>query len=47
MIYTKDIETFVKNKAVFCGIDVHKHHWNLCFISDGIVIEKTKMTSDF
>lgn len=47
MIYTKDIEIFVKNKAVFCGIDVHKYHWNLCFISDGMIVEKTKMTSDF
>jgi transposase len=36
----KDIEKFVNNKVVFCGVDVHKKNWNLCFYCDGQVIEK-------
>lgn len=47
MKYLKDIEKFVENKVVFCGIDVHKHHWNLCFMSDGSIVERNKMTADF
>jgi len=40
MKYVKGIEKFVENKTVFCGIDVHKEHWNLCFFSDGMVLER-------
>ncbi len=47
MQYLKDIERLTQNKKVFCGIDVHKHHWNLCFMSDGTLIEKKKIPSDF
>jgi len=47
MEYFKDIERFVENKTVFCGIDVHREHWNLCFMCDGQVIEKIKMAVRF
>ena len=42
----KSIENFVANKTVFCGIDVHKSHWNLCYFCDGIVIEKMQIPSE-
>ena len=47
MNYLKDIEKFVANKMVFCGIDIHKHHWNLCYFCDGMIIEKIQIPSDF
>lgn len=47
MQYVKDIEKFTENKTVSCGIDVHKSHWNLCFMSDTMIVEKKKMPSDF
>ena len=43
----KDIKAFVKGKAVFCGIDVHKNHWNLCFICDGEILHKMRMDVNF
>ena len=46
MKYLKCIEKFVTGKAVFCGIDVHKHHWDLCFFSDGDVVERIKIPSE-
>lgn len=41
MQYLKSIEKFVTNKTVFCGIDIHKERWNLCYLSDGEVLETT------
>jgi transposase len=43
----KCIEKFVSGKAVFCGIDVHKHHWDICYFSDGTVVERIKIPSEF
>jgi transposase len=43
MKYFKCIDKFVENKMVFCGIDIHKHHWNLCYYSDGEVVEKLRI----
>jgi len=43
----KDIKNFVMGKAVFCGIDVHKNHWNLCFICDGDIMQKIRIGVDF
>lgn len=43
----KDIKTFVNGKAVFCGIDVHKKHWNLCFVCDGEIVQKIRMDVNF
>jgi transposase len=45
--YFKDIKKFIKDKAVFCGIDVHKNHWNLCFVCDGEVVEKVRIASKY
>lgn len=42
----ENIEKFITSKMVFCGIDIHKHHWNLCFICDGLVVEKLTIDSD-
>jgi transposase len=47
MNYLKDIERFVTNKTVFCGMDIHKHHWNLCYFCDGMIVEKTQIPSHF
>jgi len=43
----EDIKNFVASKMVYCGIDIHKHHWNLCFFCDGIIVEKLTIDSDF
>ena len=43
----ENTKKFVKNKMVFCGIDVHKHHWNLCYFCDGMVVEKLCIESNF
>lgn len=42
-----DIKKFVTNKMVYCGIDVHKRHWHLCYYCDGIIVDKIVITSDF
>ena len=47
MRYYKDIEEFIKSKAVFVGIDVHHKHWYLCFFSDGEVLEKMNIHSQY
>jgi len=43
MRYYKNIKDFVKDKQVFCGMDVHLNHWNICFFCDGEVVEKLKI----
>ena len=43
----KDIKRFVNGKVVFCGIDVHFRHWNLCFVCDGEIVEKIKLPTDY
>ena len=47
MIYFKNIKNFVKNKKVFCGIDIHSYHWNLCYICDGEVMEKIRIVGNW
>jgi transposase len=47
MRYYKDTEKFVKDKKVFCGIDMHFKHWNLCLLCDGEIIEKQTLPSDY
>jgi len=47
MEYLKDIKTFIASKHVFCGIDIHFKHWNLCFICDGEVIEKIRIRNEY
>jgi transposase len=36
----KDTKKFVAGKAVFCGMDIHKTHWDICFLCDGMVVEQ-------
>lgn len=43
----ENIKRFVANKMVYCGIDVHKRHWHLCFYCDGMTVDKIVITSDF
>jgi transposase len=43
----KDTKEFVKGKNVFCGIDVHLKHWNLCFFCEGEVIEKHRLHPEY
>lgn len=43
MKYFKGIEKFVEDKMVFCGIDIHKHRWNLCYFCDGEVVERLQI----
>jgi len=40
MKYLKDIERFVENKVVFCGVDVHRNDNKLCYLCDGEIVEK-------
>lgn len=47
MKYMNNIKYFVKNKMVFCGIDIHKHHWNLCYVCDGEVVEKLRIVGNW
>lgn len=47
MKYLKCIEKFVTNKMVFCGIDIHKRDYNLCYICDGEVVEKLRINADY
>ena len=47
MKYLKNTERFVMNKTVFCGMDIHKNHWNLCYYCDGIKVETLRIASDF
>ena len=47
MKYMKCIEKFVENKVVFCGIDIHKDHWILCYYCDGEVVEKLRLVGSF
>jgi transposase len=47
MYYLKEIKKFVTSKVVFCGIDIHKHHWNLCYLCDGETLEKITIEGDF
>ena len=42
-MYFNNSEKFIKGKAVFCGIDIHKHHWSLCYFCDQEVLEKTRV----
>lgn len=43
----KNTKEFVKGKEVFCGMDVHLNHWNLCFFCDGEVIEKHRLRPEY
>lgn len=43
----KNIKTFVTQKKVFCGMDVHYKHWSLCFVCDGEVVEKLRIQADY
>jgi len=47
MKYLKCIEKFVENKMVFCGIDIHKDYWILCYFCDGEVVEKLRINGVF
>jgi transposase len=46
MNYLKSIERYVENKVVFCGIDVHTNYWDLCFLSEGEVLERIRLESE-
>lgn len=43
MKYFKDSTIFIKGKQVFCGIDIHRQHWNVCFLCDGEVVERMRI----
>ena len=45
-MYLNNTENFIKGKAVFCGIDIHKHFWNLCYFCDKEVLEKVRVVGD-
>lgn len=47
MRYFQDTQGFVIGKVVFCGIDMHFKHWNLCFLCDGEVVEKLAISAEF
>lgn len=43
MRYFKNVSEFVAQKVVFCGIDVHAKHWNVCFQCDGEIVEEVRI----
>jgi len=43
----KDIKSFVKGKKVFCGIDIHKKNWSVCFVCDGEVVQTGSIPSAY
>lgn len=46
MRYFKDVSEFITQKIVFCGIDMHLKHWNVCVLCDGEVIEEVRIDGD-
>jgi transposase len=44
MKYLENTEKFVTRKTVFCGIDIHKGHWNLSYFCDGAVVENLRIS---
>lgn len=47
MLTLQNIKKFVENKMVFCGMDVHYRHWDLCFYSDGQVLERCRIPGNW
>ena len=47
MKYLKDIEKFINDKTVFCGIDIHKRHWDLCFYCDNHPLERLRIPGHY
>jgi len=47
MKYLKDTKRFVQKKAVFCGIDIHEKHWNLCYFCNGEIVEKLHIPGEY
>jgi transposase len=43
----KDIAGFVKDKKVFCGIDIHEKKWEVCFICDGEVVQSERISAEY
>lgn len=43
----KDIVGFVKDKKVFCGIDIHEKKWEVCFICDGEVVQSERIPAEY
>jgi transposase len=40
MRHVQDTQKFVSGKVVFCGMDIHKENWDICFMSDGLIVEQ-------
>ncbi len=43
MRYFNNVSEFVAQKTVFCGIDMHLKHWNVCVLCDGEVVEEVRI----
>lgn len=43
MRYLNHVSEFVAQKTVFCGIDIHHKHWNVCVLCDGEVVEEIRI----
>ena len=43
MRYFNNVSDFVAQKNVFCGIDMHLKHWNVCVLCDGEVVEEVRI----
>jgi transposase len=46
MKYLEGIKKFIENKMVFCGIDIHKLRWVICYYCDGQLLEKVSIPGD-
>ena len=47
MQYFKSTKKYVEDKMVFCGIDIHKQYWSLCYSCDGEAVEKLSIHGNF
>src|SRR5574341_1352591 len=47
MRYFTDVAAFVAGKLVFCGIDMHFKHWDVCLLCDGEIVETVRISGDF
>ena len=43
----KEMQSFINDKNVYVGIDVHKEHWVVCSVCDGEVVEKQKLQAKY
>jgi len=46
MNFFESTQKYVEGKIVFCGIDIHKVNWSLCYFCDGEIVEKLSIPGE-